>query len=265
MFARLGSWCFRRRWVRRDRCGSSASSSSAASSSAMGGDFGQDFTPLGLREHPRPRHPRGGDRRLRRRHPRHDRVPRRAGRRRPRGRGADDAAVHHRPGDRRRPRRRLSDPLRLAQRRAARRARGRRPRGVGGDDPRQPLRADARAADRHRGSGGRQDRLRLLEIPGDDWADAGADRPHRSQELFPEIDGAAGRARRRRLRRVRGAGVRGARPGLRHRDPRRRVRFRAGHGPAHRRGARRDHRRLDDRHDPLEHLPDARLRASSSA
>ena len=98
-----------------------------------------------------------------------------------------------------------------------------------------------------------------LEVPGTDWADACADR-RAAPGALPGDRRGAGRARRRRLRRVRGARVRGARPGLRHRDPRRGVRVRPRHGAAHRRGAGRDHRRLDDRHDPVEHLPDARLR-----
>ena len=109
MFARLGSWCFRRRWVVVIAWVVGVLVV-GATSSAMGGNFGQDFTPSGFESTNGLDTLERGDRRLRRGHPRHDRVPRRAGGRRPRGRGADDGAVHDRQAIAADPDVDLSDP-----------------------------------------------------------------------------------------------------------------------------------------------------------
>ena len=107
MFARLGSWCFRQRkqvvaavGARRRRGRRRLAAPSAAASARTSARPSFEST-------------RGLDILLeetsaasRRRHPRHDRVPRRAGRRRPRGPGGDGAAVRDRHHHRRRSRRR---------------------------------------------------------------------------------------------------------------------------------------------------------------
>ena len=135
---------------------------------------------------------------------RHDRVPRRAGRRRPRGRGGDAGAV--------RPRSPTIEDV---------------------DPGREPLRRGRRAQIASRGPGRRQDRLRQRRDARRHRASrAPARSATRSSRTTPEIDGLAGRARRLHLRRVRRAVVRGPRPRVRHRHPDRRVRLGAGHGPA---------------------------------
>ena len=59
---------------------------------------------------------------------------------------------------------------------------------MGGGDPRQPLRTDAGAADRHRGSQAGKIAFASFEVPGTDWSDAWPiSEP--LQELFPEVDG----------------------------------------------------------------------------
>ena len=110
VFARLGSWCFRKRrrvavlWVL-------GIVVVGGISSAVGGNFGQDFEPPGLREHPRHRHPRERVRRpgrLRASRARSCSAPSRASTtprcRRPWSDLFDDG-----PDDRGRPRRRRAD------------------------------------------------------------------------------------------------------------------------------------------------------------
>ena len=164
VFARLGSWCFRRRktvvllWI-------AGVVVVGGLSSAIGGSFGQDFQPPGFES------TRGLDtlndrvRRVRRRHPRHRRLPGRAGRRRPAGQGVDGAAVRtDRRAERRSRRRRRHRPgLRQPDRGAARGPRDGRPRRDAGDADRQPVqpgvgRPPGRGRRRRRRR--RQDRLR---------------------------------------------------------------------------------------------------------
>ena len=107
----------------------------------------------------------------------------------------------------------------------------------------------------------RPDRLRQPRDPRRRLGGGAARSVARWSRSCPTVDGAPGRARRRGPRRVRGALHRGARPGVRHRDPRAGVRLGARDGPPRRRGAGRHLRRLGDRHDPVEPARHARLRA----
>ena len=243
--------------------GWSASSSSAAVSGAVGGSFGQDFSPPASRApvaSTRSNDEFGGSGGG---HPRHDRVPRRrrastTPRCRPRWSSSSrwsttiaadpDVDVSNDPGSP------ASTPA------SARALEDADLSCVEGHDRRQPLRPE----------GGRQ------------IAGPRAPRPARSpsprsrspvttgrtsatigrtlEEIVPARRRPAGRARRPGLRRVRGAVVGDARPRLRRRDPRGGLRLGAGHGPAHRRGPRRHRCRLGHRHDPVE--PRSRCRTS---
>ena len=138
---------------------------------------------------------------------RHHRVPGRAGGRRPRGPGGDGGAL------RRGRRARRGRPRRQPVRRGGRRARSRR---------RAPTPGKIAYAN--------------IELPDDiDFSRRPSEMRDDILEETPDDRRPADRAGRVHLRRVRDAVVRGARPGVRHRDPDPGLRVGAGHGPADRR------------------------------
>ena len=161
--------------------------------------------PARLRVPDRVRHPRRALRRRGHRHQRHDRLPGRAGGRRPRGRAADAAL--------------FDDAAEIDD----------------VDPRRQPLQRGGLPADRVRGRPGGHHRLRRRRDARRHRLHPGRRDPRRDPRRRARHRGPAHRDGRVHLRRVRAAVVRGAGPRLRHRHPHPGVRLGAGHGPAGRR------------------------------
>ncbi len=255
VFASLGSWCFRRRktvvlgWI-------VGVVVLGGVSGAIGGSFGQDFTlpasraPVASRPSRTPSVVRAPASRAR------SCSGPRQGRGGPRGQGGDGAAVH-RASTPSPPIRRIdvtNDPRSTGSPTSSGRARCRRPRAARRDCGwSAPTRRRAPPDRRPAGAEAGKIAFASIEIPGRDWTtpatSAGA-----SRRSLPDARRPPGGARRPGLRRVRGALHRGARPRLRHPDPRGGLRIRARHGPAHRRRHRRHRRRLVHRHAAVEPL-----------
>ena len=191
-----------------------------ALSGAVGNGFRDEFNLPDVRVEDGLRHPRRRLRRPGHGHHRHDRVPRRAGRRRPRGAARDAGPVRRGGGDRA-----TSTAVESPYAEGGERL-------ISSTGPEAGKIAYAN-----------------VEMPDDiEFPRRRARSATRSSTTHPTIDGLEIELGGVHLRRVREAVVRGARPRVRHRHPDPRVRLGAGDGPARRRRAVRHRHRHRDHH-----------------